>query len=82
MSEPTTVRDDIRRVAAFARAIHADDVWAADAAIGGMPADQYAMASGIVLEVALNALALGLRIDFDGAVREVETQLLARLADE
>ena len=64
------------------RAVHQNDMPGVGSTIGGMDAQDYAKATLTVMEVAVGALAVGTRSDFDGALGEVRSQMLGRLSDE
>ena len=76
-----SIREDVHRVCDAVQAVHNNDITTLDTALAGMPAGDYVRASQTVLEVAINAVAVGLREDFDVALHEVRTQIVGRLPD-
>lgn len=74
-----TIREDVHRVCDAVAAVHGNDMTALDTALAGMVADDYVRASMTVLDVAIGSVARGLREDFDVALREVRSQIVARL---
>ena len=79
---PDEAREAVRKILDAVSALHEGDNDRMNRALAGIDGETFVVTALTLVEVTISAVAVGTRSEFSGALAEVRSQVLARLADD